>query len=66
MRSDPGVESPPLGCKNKSHVLFPVAGFKGSLPDPDRRFPNWNRMFEPSEKGPKAGILLLHGMSDSP
>jgi len=39
---------------------------RGSLSDPDRWSPNWNRTFELSEKGPKAGILLLHGMSDSP
>jgi len=39
---------------------------RGSLSDPDRWSPNWNRTFELSEKAPKAGILLLHGMSDSP
>ena len=39
---------------------------RGSLSDPDRWSPNWNRTFELPEKTPKAGILLLHGMSDSP
>jgi alpha-beta hydrolase superfamily lysophospholipase len=39
---------------------------RGSLSDPDRWSPNWNRTFELFEKTPKAGILLLHGMSDSP
>jgi alpha-beta hydrolase superfamily lysophospholipase len=40
--------------------------FRGSLSDPDRWSPNWNRTFELSAKAPRAGILLLHGMSDSP
>ena len=39
---------------------------RGSLSDPQRWSPNWNRTFELSVKAPKAGILLLHGMSDSP
>jgi len=39
---------------------------RGSLSDPGRWSPNWNRTFELPEKAPKAGILLLHGMSDSP
>ena len=43
---------------------------RGSLADPRRWSPNWNRSFElapgsPADK-PKAGILLLHGLSDSP
>ncbi len=39
---------------------------RNSLSDPARWSPNWNRSFElPAEK-PKAGVLLLHGMSDSP
>lgn len=38
----------------------------GSRPDPQKRRPNWNRSFElPAEK-PVGGVLLLHGMSDSP
>jgi alpha-beta hydrolase superfamily lysophospholipase len=39
---------------------------KGSLSDPDRWNPNWNRSFELTADNPRAGVLLLHGMSDSP
>ena len=39
---------------------------KGSLSDPDKWSPNWNRTFELSADTPRAGVLLLHGMSDSP
>jgi len=39
---------------------------RGSLSDPSRWSTNWNRTFELSTKTPKAGVLLLHGMSDSP
>ena len=39
---------------------------KGSLSDPDRWAPNWNRSFELPAEHPRAGVLLLHGMSDSP
>lgn len=38
----------------------------GSLADPEQRKPNWNRTFELGNDTPKAGVLLLHGMSDSP
>jgi alpha-beta hydrolase superfamily lysophospholipase len=41
----------------------------GSLADPRSGEPNWNRSFElkPSGDGlPDSGVLLLHGMSDSP
>jgi alpha-beta hydrolase superfamily lysophospholipase len=38
----------------------------GSLSDPDRWETNWNRSFELDAATPAAGILLLHGMSDSP
>jgi alpha-beta hydrolase superfamily lysophospholipase len=38
----------------------------GSLSDPNRWQQNWNRTFELSQDDPKAGVLLLHGMSDSP
>ena len=38
----------------------------GSLADPGRRQPNWNRTFELGAETAKAGVLLLHGMSDSP
>jgi alpha-beta hydrolase superfamily lysophospholipase len=38
----------------------------GSLSDPERWPRNWNRSFELSREAPRAGILLLHGLSDSP
>ncbi len=39
---------------------------RGSLSDPGRWSPNWNRTFELTVDAPDAGVLLLHGMSDSP
>lgn len=39
---------------------------KGGLSDPERWTTNWNHSFELSADNPRAGILLLHGMSDSP
>lgn len=46
----------------------PVDRFaSGSLADPRRHERNWNRTFElPRSDEPTAGVLLLHGMSDSP
>ena len=38
----------------------------GSSADPKQRRPNWNRSFEFPCDSPVGGILLLHGMSDSP
>ena len=38
----------------------------GSMADPNRWPQNWNRTFELSQATPLAGVLLLHGMSDSP
>ena len=38
----------------------------GSLADPRRSRPNWNRSFELDVAAPVGGVLLLHGMSDSP
>ena len=38
----------------------------GSWSDPDRWPTNWNRSFELTSDSPRAGVLLLHGMSDSP
>jgi alpha-beta hydrolase superfamily lysophospholipase len=40
--------------------------FRGSLSDPERQERNWNRTFELKTQSPVAGVLLLHGMSDSP
>ena len=39
---------------------------RGSLSDPNRWSPNWNRTYQLLQDNPKAGALLLHGMSDSP
>ena len=38
----------------------------GSLSDPKRRFPNWNRTQEFAVESAKGGVLLLHGLTDSP
>ena len=40
--------------------------FKGSLADPGRWPTNWNRSFVLPVDEPKTGVLLLHGLSDSP
>ncbi|NJN48313.1 MAG: alpha/beta fold hydrolase, partial [Candidatus Competibacteraceae bacterium] len=40
--------------------------YRGSLADPERWTPNWNRSFELKVDSPKAGVLMLHGLSDSP
>ena len=39
---------------------------RGSLSDPERWARNWNRSYELPVKSPRAAVLLLHGMSDSP
>jgi alpha-beta hydrolase superfamily lysophospholipase len=39
---------------------------RGSLSDPDRWPTNWNRTFVLPVSRPEFGVLLLHGMSDSP
>jgi len=39
---------------------------RGSASDPGVREPNWNRTFELPVEKPVGGVLLLHGMSDSP
>jgi len=38
----------------------------GSLADPRRHAPDWNGSFELPADTPVGGVLLLHGMSDSP
>lgn len=38
----------------------------GSIADPRRMQPDWNRTFELASESPAGGVLLLHGMSDSP
>lgn len=39
---------------------------RGSLADPGRWPIDWNRSFELHHEEPAAGVLLLHGLSDSP
>ena len=39
---------------------------RGSQSDPGQQQNNWNRTFEHYTKEPVGGVLLLHGMSDSP
>lgn len=39
---------------------------RGSLSDPGRWSVNWNRSFVLASEEPTAGVLLLHGLSDSP
>ena len=38
----------------------------GSAADPRRMVPDWNRSFELRADAPIGGVVLLHGMSDSP
>ena len=38
----------------------------GSAADPRQRQPDWNRSFELGTGNTRGGVLLLHGMSDSP
>lgn len=38
----------------------------GSRMDPTGMKPNWNRSFELVREDPEVGVLLLHGLSDSP
>ena len=40
--------------------------FHGSLSDPGRWPRNWNRTFVLTAEEPRFGVLLIHGMSDSP
>ncbi len=47
-----------------AHTL--VRYSRGSAADPEVHRPNWNRSFELTADQPVGGILLLHGMSDSP
>jgi len=50
----------------------PASGLKinryqrGSLADPQRWEPDWNRSFLLEAESPKALVLLLHGLSDAP
>jgi alpha-beta hydrolase superfamily lysophospholipase len=39
---------------------------RGSAADPEKQETDWNRSFELPAEAPAGGVLLLHGMSDSP
>ncbi|AOS97562.1 Alpha/beta hydrolase family protein [Microbulbifer aggregans] len=39
---------------------------RGSLADPERWSPNWNRSFLLEATAPRANVLLLHGLTDAP
>jgi alpha-beta hydrolase superfamily lysophospholipase len=54
-------------ARTETGPAFVVARYSaGSAADPQRWQPNWNRSFELPTKTPAGGVLLLHGMSDSP
>ena len=38
----------------------------GSLADPEAHPPDWNHTFELPVANPRAGVLLIHGLTDSP
>ncbi len=38
----------------------------GSLADPEAHPPDWNRTFELPVANPRGGVLLIHGLTDSP
>jgi alpha-beta hydrolase superfamily lysophospholipase len=40
--------------------------FAGSLADPQAHPPDWNRTFELPVANPHGGVLLIHGLTDSP
>jgi len=40
--------------------------YHGSLSDPGRWPVNWNHSYELGTEQPRAGVLLIHGLSDSP
>ncbi|MBK1704316.1 alpha/beta hydrolase [Halochromatium glycolicum] len=59
--------------RNKVYALTPTGPEQilnrfssGSAADPEERDQNWNRSFELTPEDPIGGVLLLHGMSDSP
>ncbi len=54
-------------ARTETGAEFSLARYStGSVADPHHRKPNWNRSFELPANTPAGGVLLLHGMSDSP
>jgi alpha-beta hydrolase superfamily lysophospholipase len=47
-----------------AHILERYS--RGSAADPGNSQPNWNRSYELPADNPVGGVLLLHGLSDSP
>ena len=53
--------------KTRGGELFALDRYQhGSISDPTGYSPDYNRSFEWKHEQPKAGALLLHGLSDSP
>ena len=53
-------------AKNAAPAKKLLRYHRGSLADPGRWPTNWNRTFELTADAPRAGVLMLHGLSDSP
>ncbi len=53
----------PLPAKHRSNINRFTSG---SFSDPARWPVNWNRSYELKAQDPKAAVLMLHGLSDSP
>ena len=54
-------------ARTETGPAFELARYSaGSAADPRRRTPDFNRSFELPADAPAGGVLLLHGMSDSP
>ena len=54
-------------ARTKTGQAFALARYSpNSLADPRVGNPDWNRTFELTRDTPVGGVLLLHGMSDSP
>ena len=62
----------PNSTQRSTHKRIPDPGTelvrysRGSAADPQSLDPDWNRTFELTADAPVGGVLLLHGMSDSP
>jgi len=54
------------GAKEAAPAREVLRYHRGSLADPAARPTNWNRTFELTVEAPRGGVLLLHGLSDSP
>ena len=57
-------DDPGAGCRGPKRDINRYN--RGSSSDPNRWPRNWNRSFEFVVEDPRVGVLLVHGMSDSP